>query len=285
MKGHFIAITSIGIWSSLYVSSEILLKTFTPSFLLMMQVIIGLVIMLTIKPSFKKLAFRQEALLVLASLTGIVFYNLGINASLVYTSAVNTSFLILLAPLFVLFSIRIVSKRQIGLIVWIGCFLSLVGSAFLSFTEGLTIKLVGDMLAILAAIFWAAYTLIAARKELSSINETLKVQRMLVYALPISILQFAIFDGNLPPLEVFFSFKITVNLLIVSVFSTAACYLLWNYSVKLLSAEQVSQYVYLTPIFTMICAIIFTSYTLNFQVIVGGTLILTGIILSNRGLK
>lgn len=285
MKGNLIAIASIGIWSSLYVSSEILLKAFTPSFLFMLQAVIGLIIMLIARPSFKKLKLKQEALLIVSSLSGIVFYNLGINFSLLYTSAVNTSFLILLAPLFVLFAILVISKKKVSLAVWIGSFLALIGSAFLSFTNGITIKLVGDFLAIIAAIFWAVYTLVVARKELADVDETLKVQRMLLYALPLAILQFAVIDGQLPAKDVFFEAKIVLNLLLVSMFSTGFCYLMWNYSAKLTSAERVSQYVYLTPIFTTATAIIFTSYTLTIQIAIGGFLILTGIILSNRGLK
>lgn len=283
--GHILAISSVAIWSSLYVSSEYLLQLFSPSFLLMLQVIIGLLITFVCKPSLVKLSFQQEKFLLFSSLAGFVFYNLFINLSLSYTKAVNTSFLVTLAPLFVLFYVLIDKRRKLSQIVWLGCLIAIVGSGLINFDDGLSLALFGDCLAVCAAAAWAVYTVLASSRCLQNIDETVKIQRMLIYALPLAIVNWLFVGHQLPSVNLFLSIKVLANLLLVSAFSTAICYLMWNASVSKTSAESVSQYVYLTPIFTVTTAMLFTNYTLTIQVLSGGFLVVLGIYLINRGLK
>lgn len=283
--GHFLAVSSVAIWSSLYVASEFLLKLFSPSFLLMLQIFVGLLIMMFYKPSLTKLTFQQEKLLLLSALAGFIFYNLFINLSLSYTKAVNTSFLVTLAPLFVLFYALAVKRRKTSQTVWLGCLIAIAGSSLINFNDGLSLALFGDCLAVAAAIAWAAYTVLASHSSLHTIDETVKIQRMLMYAIPLSIVNWLFTSPQPPDVYLFSSFEVLASLLLVSAFSTAICYLMWNAAVVKISAEIVSQYVYLTPVFTLVTAMIFTNYTLAGQILVGGTLVVLGIYLINRGLK
>lgn len=283
--GHVLATSSVAIWSSLYVSSEFLLKMFSPSFLLMTQVFIGLLIALFYKPALTKLSFQQEKLLMLSSLAGFALYNLFINLSLSYTKAVNTSFLVTLAPLFVLFYVLVVKRRKLSQVVWFGCIIAIAGSGLINFDDGLSLALLGDCLAVFAAIAWASYTVLASSSCLQMVDETTKIQRMLVYALPLAVVNWLFTGFQIPSIQLFCSFEVLTNLLLVSAFSTAICYLMWNAAVARTSAETVSQYVYLTPVFTIITAVISTNYVLTIQVVGGGFLVILGIYLINRGLK
>ena len=49
LLGHFLAFLSVFFWSSLYVSTKILLEDFTPLELLVMQFVIGYLFLLIIK--------------------------------------------------------------------------------------------------------------------------------------------------------------------------------------------------------------------------------------------
>jgi len=74
-----------------------------------------------------------------------------------YTSAANggfiTSLYVVLVPIFYLFL-----KRKVGLHIWFGALLAVIGLYFLSVQEGLAINW-GDSLVLISAVFWAIHVM------------------------------------------------------------------------------------------------------------------------------
>ncbi|NPD46511.1 MULTISPECIES: DMT family transporter [unclassified Lentimicrobium] len=74
-----------------------------------------------------------------------------------FTSAANggfiTSLYVVLVPIFYLFL-----KRKVGLHIWFGAILAVVGLYFLSVKEGLSINW-GDSLVLISAVFWAIHVM------------------------------------------------------------------------------------------------------------------------------
>ena len=81
--GHTFAFLSVLFWSSLYVSTKILLESFNPLELLVLQFCMGYILLLIIKPKRLKLNNKKEEIyFALAGLTGITIYNLFLNLAM-----------------------------------------------------------------------------------------------------------------------------------------------------------------------------------------------------------
>lgn len=104
------------------------------------------------RDQFKKIALSGlllgSALFIAASLQQI---------GMQYTTAANggfiTSLYVVLVPIFYLFL-----KRKVGVHIWIGAILAVIGLYFLSVKDGLSINW-GDSLVLMSAIFWAIHVM------------------------------------------------------------------------------------------------------------------------------
>ena len=152
LLGHFFAFLSVFFWSSLYVSTKILLEEFSPLELLVLQFVFGYLFLLIIKPKRLILEDKKDELyFVLCGLTGITIYNLFLNLAIDYSLASNVSVIIAAAPLFTgIFSFLLrIDKPYINF--FIGFIISIVGIIILSFNGKIELQLnpLGDIMAII----------------------------------------------------------------------------------------------------------------------------------------
>ena len=99
--GHLLAIFTIMIWSTTFVSTKILLKTFTPMEILFYRFTLGLLFLFLMYPKRLKLNDRKEEIyFIFAGLTGVSLYYLLENMALTYSNASNIGVLVSIAPFF-----------------------------------------------------------------------------------------------------------------------------------------------------------------------------------------
>jgi drug/metabolite transporter (DMT)-like permease len=73
--GHLLALITIVIWGTTFVSTKVLLKEFSPSEIMIIRLIIALVIMVVIYPkNIGILPLKEELIFCLLGITGISFY-------------------------------------------------------------------------------------------------------------------------------------------------------------------------------------------------------------------
>ena len=159
--GHLAAFITILIWGTTFISTKVLLKTFSPVEILFIRFVMGYLALWLVCPRTLKLdSRRQEPLFMAAGLCGITMYYLLENIALTFTLASNVGVIISIAPFFTaILSCLFLGGTRPGRQFFIGFLLAMAGIFLLSFgSSSLSINPMGDILAVAAAIIWAVYS-------------------------------------------------------------------------------------------------------------------------------
>lgn len=282
--GHTLALGSVFIWSSLYVSVKILLEVFNPLELLFLQSILGYIILWIAKPKTLKIPLKNEIFFALCGLFGITIYNLFLNLAMEKTLASNVSVIITTAPLFAgIFSFCFKLEKPY-LNFFLGFVISIVGVYLLSFNEALKINPLGDILAIISAAGWGAYAVLVARVMNLKYDIFLTTRRILFWGIIFMIPSFLWLDFA-PNLSALKEPKIALNLFFVALFASALCFIMWNKATNLIGVVRTNIYVYLTPVFTIIASIVVLDERLSLVACLGVGLVLLGVIVAESRSK
>lgn len=282
--GHALALGSVFIWSSLYVSVKILLEVFNPLELLFLQSILGYIILWIAKPKMLKIPLKNEVFFALCGLFGITIYNLFLNLAMEKTLASNVSVIITTAPLFAgIFSFCFKLEKPY-LNFFLGFVISIVGVYLLSFNETLKINPLGDILAIISAAGWGAYAVLVARVMNLKYDIFLTTRRILFWGIIFMIPSFLWLDFA-PNLSALKEPKIALNLFFVALFASALCFIMWNKATNLIGVVRTNIYVYLTPVFTIIASIVVLDERLSLVACLGVGLVLLGVIVAESRSK
>lgn len=277
--GHFLALLSVGIWSSLYVSVKILLEAFNPLELLFLQSILGYGFLWIAKPKVLKITLKSEVFFALCGLFGITIYNLFLNLAMEHTLASNVSVIIATAPLFAgIFSFCFKLEKPY-LNFFIGFVVAIIGVYLLNFGEPLKINLLGDMLAFISAAGWGAYAVLVAKVMDFKLDIYLTTRRILFWGIIFMLPSFVWMDFS-PNLNALKEPKIALNLFFVALFASMLCFVAWNRATNLIGIVKTNIYVYLTPVFTIIASIVILGERLGIIAFIGVLLVLFGVALS-----
>ena len=287
--GHLIALLTVLIWGTTFISTKILLKDFSPVEILLIRFVLGFLVLTAIYPRW--LPFKekkQEILFMLAGLCGICLYYLLENIALVYTQASNVGVIISAAPFFTAIAARfIIGDERLNWNFFVGFVLAMIGICCISFSGQAALQLnpLGDILALLAAIVWALYSILVRLLNYYDCNMIQATQRIFAYGI-VFMLPITFYDGfdisiflYLEPVNLF-------NLLYLGIGASALCFVMWNWAVKMLGAVKSSVYIYLVPVITVATAYIVLDEQLAPVALCGVFLTLAGLIVSQyRELK
>ena len=124
----------------------------------------GLLALLAVYPHrLKKVTGKQELTFAAAGMCGICLYYLLENIALTYTMASNVGVIISVAPFFTAIFTHLFMKGEEKLRVnfFLGFAVATVGIFLISFNGSkLTFNPMGDLLALLAALAWACYSVL-----------------------------------------------------------------------------------------------------------------------------
>lgn len=100
----FLAVITIFIWGTTFISTKILLDAISPIEILFLRFIIGFLVLLLVYPHwFSVKEKKQELYFAGAGLCGVTLYYLLENIALTYTFASNVGVIISIAPFFYCF--------------------------------------------------------------------------------------------------------------------------------------------------------------------------------------
>ena len=166
-SGHLAALLTIFIWGTTFISTKILLTDFKPIEILFFRFLIGLFILILIYPKrLRKTTKKQELTFALTGLCGVTLYYLLENIALTYSMASNIGVIISIAPFFTaILSHFILKEETLNQNFIIGFMAAMVGIMLISFNGSSNFKLnpLGDILALLAALVWAVYSILTKR--------------------------------------------------------------------------------------------------------------------------
>lgn len=277
---HLAAICVVAIWGTTFISTKLILNEgLSPSSIMFYRFAMAYICMWIFSRErlFAK-NLKDELILMLAGLCGGTLYFVTENEALKITLASNVSLTLCTAPIITMFMNRIFVKDvRLSNRLFIGSAVAMIGVGFVIYNGSNILKInpLGDMLCIVAAVSWAIYTIIIKQLD-SKYSITFITRKVFLYGL-ICLLPMFIFEPLDFDIKVLMKPVVWGNLLFLGILASFVCFLVWNIIVKKLGAVQTSNYIYLSPLVTLVTAFMVLGETISMVAIIGAVLILTGV--------
>lgn len=285
-RGHAAAVVTIAIWGTTFIATKLLLTEFQPIEILFYRFVIGLLALMAANPHRLRWAGRRELTFAAAGLCGVTLYYLLENIALTYTSASNVGVILSAAPFFTaMLSARLGGEKP-GVRFFLGFAAAMAGIVLISFNGSAVLRLnpAGDVLALLAAVVWAAYSLLSRKIGEFGYNTIQATRRIFMYGLVFMLPALTAFRFEFD-FERFARPESLFNILFLGLGASALCFVTWNLAVKLLGAVKTSVYIYLTPVITVVTSVIVLGERVTWMSALGTLLALAGIFLSERKVR
>lgn len=242
----------------------------------------GLLALLAVYPHrLKGTTRRQEFTFVAAGLCGICLYYLLENIALTYTLASNVGVIISVAPFFTAILSHLVMKEEkLRANFFLGFVVAMAGIFLISFNGSkLELNPIGDLLALLAALIWACYSVLTKKISSFGYNTILTTRRVFFYGILFMIPALFLFDFKLEPAR-FINSVYLLNIIYLGLGASALCFVTWNFAVKVLGAVKTSVYIYMVPVITVVTSVLILHEKITVLAGLGTLLTLAGLFLS-----
>lgn len=285
ITGHVYAVVTILIWGTTFISTKVLLRTLLPVEILFLRFIIGFIVLFLIYPHrFKMQDRKQELYFAAAGLSGVTFYYLLENVALTYTLASNVGIIISISPFFTaIFAHLFLDGERLKPRFFIGFTLALAGIFLIGLNGSKVLKgnPLGDALAVLAAIVWAAYSILT--KKISGFHYGIvqTTRRIFLYGLLFMIPALFLFGFQLK-INRFVQPVNILNILFLGLGASALCFVTWNSAVGILGAVKTSVYIYAVPVITVVTSVIILHEKMTGIVVLGIVCTLAGLFISEQ---
>ena len=175
------------------------------------------------------------------------------------------------------------SNEKISLLKFLGLILAFIGVVLsvTNFKINLILNspnLIGDILAFLAALFWALLIIIAKNSSFSKVSPEMQLLWMVMVSGPILTI-FSLFIED--PIRNFQLIHIW-GIIFQSIIVVAGGFLFWLWLLSKYPASGVASFSFLTPIFTIFFGWLILSEVMTFDFIIAAFLVISGLILINR---
>ena len=282
---HALALITVFVWGLTFISTKVLLVSFTPLQILFMRFVLGFVVLCVLSPHFLKLRDRKhELLFAAAGLTGTVIYYLSENIALMYADASFVSVAVSTAPLFTaILGFAVLKEKGFGPLFVLGFVLAIVGTAF-TCVQGSAVSStyatpLGVALCLAAAVSWAVYSLIV--KKLSNLGYATIASTKRTFAWGLLFMAVILVFKNEPwDVGALAEVQNWGNLLFLGAMASAGCFVTWGLAVSRLGATMASAYIYLTPPITVVAGVIILGEPFTPLIGLGVALVLIGLVLS-----
>ncbi|MEA4932914.1 MAG: DMT family transporter [Lawsonibacter sp.] len=284
IQGHVAALFTILNWGTTFIGTKILLRAFTPVEILVFRFLLGASALFVACPHLLRVRDRrQELAFAAAGLSGACLYYLMENVALSYTTAANVGVIVTAAPLFT------------ALIAWkadgaegrpstrffLGFATAMAGICLISFTSLSDVSLDwrGDLLALGAAVMWGVYSTMVKRISAFGYSILQTTRRTFLYGLVFMIPAGLVMDFHWD----LFRFENPVYtwiFLYLGLGACALCFVTWGFAVSVLGAVKTSVYIYLSPVITLICAVLILRERITGAALAGAVLTLVGLVIS-----
>jgi drug/metabolite transporter (DMT)-like permease len=227
---------------------------------------------------------KEWKLLIVLSLTGIVFFNALIYFSLVHTTSINAGIIQGLTPIYSVILSYFILKERLTKIQLGGVMLSLIG-VFWVITKGSVETIrelsfnIGDLTMCLAMFSWAVYSVFIKQHNKKFPLHGLVLMMMLigvVFLMPLAMLEWKQLQ------DINWNASVILSLLYVGIFPSVVALLFWNLAVKEIGPSRSSVFINLVPVFTAIGAILLLGESMSLIQVLGGLLVLVGVYMTTR---
>ncbi len=274
---------TISVWGVTFVSTKLLLfHGMTPLWIFIIRFAIAyLCVLLLCHNRLWADSIKDELFMIGAGLTGGSMYFIAENSALKLTFASNVSLIICATPVLTLFLCALFYRQKIRFKEIAGSFIAICGVSIVILNGSMNfgINPIGDLLVLFAAICWAIYCLLL--KYLNIRYSNLFITRKVFFYGFASSLLLSAFE-TLPQPDSGATASILFNLLFLSIVASFLCYIIWNKAVQVLGPEKTANYIYFTPIITVISSSLILGEPVTLWLVVGGCIIISGVYLTTK---
>jgi drug/metabolite transporter (DMT)-like permease len=235
-----------------------------------------------------KIIRQYIPIICILSSTGIVGYSTTLYFALNYTSSINVAVLNSITPVFIVIFTFFFLRETLKIVHGCGIMLSVFGILFI-ITKGSWEALlsfqfnVGDLLVILAMIFWSIYS-IFIKKYVEILPKYSSFSFIVLIALlPLSCLSF--WEMNYSVTVMVWDGDLLFILAYIGILAAIVPFLAWSTAIGLVGATVSGVFYNLIPLFSTIFAIVFLKESLTWFQLVGGGLVILGVLVSSINAK
>lgn len=283
LTGHLTALVTVLIWGTTFISTKILLRAFSPVEILFLRFFVGFLALWIAYPRRLKVTQKkQELYFAAAGLCGVTLYFLLENIALTYTLASNVGVIVSIGPFFIaLFAHFFLDGERLRLQFFVGFAVALTGIFLISFNGSAVLKLnpAGDVLAVLATVTWAAYSVLTKKISRFGYNTIQTTRRAFFYGL-VFMLPALFILGFGPDAALLLAPVNLFNLLFLGLGASALCFVTWGAAVKMLGAVKTGVYIYAVPVITVVTSALVLRERITGLAALGTVLTLTGLVVS-----
>jgi drug/metabolite transporter (DMT)-like permease len=284
------ALLAIIFWGLSFIATKAALREVHPFTLLILRFGIGGLLLLLAQLQedrrfLSAFTIKDWVSIVFLAIVGISGDTLLQAYGLLYTSAINTGWIVAIMPIFITIAARlflgekITARRMIGILVgFFGIYLVISKGVFcLSiFRFGSTL---GDFLILISALTWTGFT-VGGRGFLSRFSSLAAITPIMIVGclitLPFTWLKWE--------WDIVFHLSLAawMGILFLGVFCSGLAYLFWYSALRKRDSSNVGMYLYLEPLVTLIGAYILLREEIRWTTLVGGGMIFLGVYLATR---
>jgi len=286
----WLALWAVIFWGFSFIATKVALKEVHPFTLLTLRFGIGGFLLFVFQLRKDKRFLRTFSpkdwfLIFLLAIAGMSGHTLLQAFGLLYTTAINTGWIVAVIPIFITISARLFLKEAIRVRTGIGIFIGFLGVllviskgvfSFSLFHFGSTL---GDFLVLFSALTWTAFT-VGGRGFLSRFPALTAITPiMIVGFLTTFPFTFLKWQWNILP---HLSLSAWMGILFLEVFCSGLAYLFWYSALEKKDLKIVGMYLYLEPFVTLIGAYFLINEQVQRVSLMGGGMILLGVYLATK---
>lgn len=284
------ALSAVIFWGFSFIATKVALREVHPFTLLTLRYAIGALLLLLVQlgrdRTFLKIFFpRDWSHIFILAAAGVSGLGLLQAYGLLYTTAINTGWIIAINPILITLSARlflgetITVRKILGIVLgFCGIFL-IISKGILSLSLFRFASTFGDLLVLASALAWTAFT-VGGKGFISRFPSLATVTAIMIsgclIVLPLSILKGE--WNNLPHL----SLTAWTGIFFLGVFCSGLGYLFWYRALEKRDSGVVGMYLYLEPFATLIGAYFLLHEEIRWITLMGGGMILGGVFVATR---
>jgi drug/metabolite transporter (DMT)-like permease len=277
-------------WGFSFIATKAALREIHPFTLLTLRFGIGGFLLLLVqlrkdKRFLRAFSAKDWLSIIFLAIVGISGHTLLQAYGLLYTTAINTGWIVAVMPIFITIAARFylgepITLRKIGGIVlgFFGIFL-VISRGVISLSLFGVSSTFGDFLILISALTWTAFT-VGGREFLSRFPPLSAITPiMLVGCLTTFPFSWVKWEWNL----LFHLSVLTwMGILFLGIFCSGFAYLFWYAALEKKDSSMVGMYLYLEPFVTLIGAYLLLGEEIHWITLTGGGMTLAGVYLATR---
>lgn len=282
--GHLLAVITICIWGTTFISSQVLLRAFSPVEIIVFRYALAFVVLWLAHP--KKLGLREkkhEIMFAVAGLFSVSLYGPLENFALTSASASLVCVVVSTAPFFTaLLAAVFIKSEKLTAAFFIGFAVAISGVALISFNGvfELDASVYGIVCALGSALSWAVYSVILKNINGLGYHPVAVVRRVFFWGLVFTIPYFFFTDIEWPFARLSDPVNL-LNILFLALVASATCFVLWGMAVKNLGAVKSGAYIYVIPVVTVLTSFIVFGEKPSAVQLLGMALTVLGLLISD----